>query len=124
MESENGGEMSENSDAGSWEQVDETEAELTKWVPDHLASHCGVCQSKFWSLKRKHHCRYVPFSDLRILCSIQMNWAWLKTCQSSFILWFLRHSFPQPISYNFNRAEQANIVVSVLFLEDTHTGLQ
>jgi len=27
------------------------------WVPDHEASHCGMCKKKFNVKRRKHHCR-------------------------------------------------------------------
>ncbi|MEQ2179483.1 hypothetical protein GOODEAATRI_025400, partial [Goodea atripinnis] len=35
---------------GSWDQV-------TRWVPDHMASHCFNCDCEFWIAKRRHHCR-------------------------------------------------------------------
>ncbi|XP_072909712.1 phosphatidylinositol-3,5-bisphosphate 3-phosphatase MTMR4 isoform X5 [Hemitrygon akajei] len=41
----------------SWEPVDRKETEVTRWVPDHLASHCFNCDSEFWLAKRRHHCR-------------------------------------------------------------------
>ncbi|XP_063067078.1 myotubularin-related protein 3 isoform X2 [Engraulis encrasicolus] len=42
---------------GSWEQVEQREPEVTRWYPDHLATHCYGCESKFWMAARKHHCR-------------------------------------------------------------------
>ncbi|XP_068126142.1 myotubularin-related protein 4 isoform X2 [Hyperolius riggenbachi] len=41
----------------SWEPVDKKETEVTRWVPDHMASHCFNCDSEFWLAKRRHHCR-------------------------------------------------------------------
>uniref|UniRef100_A0A8C0X9C7 phosphatidylinositol-3,5-bisphosphate 3-phosphatase n=1 Tax=Castor canadensis TaxID=51338 RepID=A0A8C0X9C7_CASCN len=43
----------------SWEQVDkqDTEVQMTRWLPDHLAAHCYACDSAFWLASRKHHCR-------------------------------------------------------------------
>ncbi|XP_031433386.1 myotubularin-related protein 3 isoform X2 [Clupea harengus] len=42
---------------GSWEQVEQREPEVTRWYPDHLATHCYGCETKFWLAARKHHCR-------------------------------------------------------------------
>nr|XP_060642169.1 myotubularin-related protein 3 isoform X2 [Anolis sagrei ordinatus] len=41
----------------SWEQVDKQDSEVTRWLPDHLAAHCYGCDSAFWLVSRKHHCR-------------------------------------------------------------------
>uniref|UniRef100_A0A8C6YFI5 phosphatidylinositol-3,5-bisphosphate 3-phosphatase n=1 Tax=Naja naja TaxID=35670 RepID=A0A8C6YFI5_NAJNA len=41
----------------SWEQVDKQDTEVTRWLPDHLAAHCYGCDSVFWLVSRKHHCR-------------------------------------------------------------------
>uniref|UniRef100_A0A8C2YDS6 phosphatidylinositol-3,5-bisphosphate 3-phosphatase n=1 Tax=Coturnix japonica TaxID=93934 RepID=A0A8C2YDS6_COTJA len=41
----------------SWEQVDKQDTEVTRWIPDHLAAHCYGCDSTFWFVSRKHHCR-------------------------------------------------------------------
>ncbi|XP_042298413.1 myotubularin-related protein 4 [Sceloporus undulatus] len=41
----------------SWEPVDRRETEVTRWVPDHMASHCFNCDCEFWLAKRRHHCR-------------------------------------------------------------------
>ncbi|XP_069470938.1 phosphatidylinositol-3,5-bisphosphate 3-phosphatase MTMR4 isoform X2 [Ambystoma mexicanum] len=41
----------------SWEPVDKKDAEVTRWVPDHMASHCFNCDCEFWLAKRRHHCR-------------------------------------------------------------------
>ncbi|XP_072104001.1 myotubularin-related protein 3 isoform X2 [Mobula birostris] len=41
----------------SWEQVDKQDAEVTRWYPDHLASQCYGCESRFWLASRRHHCR-------------------------------------------------------------------
>ncbi|KAM6422803.1 phosphatidylinositol-3,5-bisphosphate 3-phosphatase MTMR3 isoform 5-T7 [Liasis olivaceus] len=30
---------------------------VTRWLPDHLAAHCYGCDSVFWLVSRKHHCR-------------------------------------------------------------------
>ena len=29
----------------------------TKWVPDHAVSHCMGCDTAFWAINRRHHCR-------------------------------------------------------------------
>ncbi|XP_064647718.1 myotubularin-related protein 3-like [Lineus longissimus] len=41
----------------SWEAIEEKDARMTLWVPDHAATHCAGCQSEFWVVRRKHHCR-------------------------------------------------------------------
>ncbi|XP_077943418.1 phosphatidylinositol-3,5-bisphosphate 3-phosphatase MTMR3 isoform X3 [Gasterosteus aculeatus] len=41
----------------SWEQVDKQDTEVTRWYPDHLAAQCYGCESRFWLVARKHHCR-------------------------------------------------------------------
>ncbi|KAI1893543.1 hypothetical protein AGOR_G00124810 [Albula goreensis] len=41
----------------SWAQVEQRETEVTRWVPDHMASHCFSCDCEFWIAKRRHHCR-------------------------------------------------------------------
>nr|XP_033777737.1 myotubularin-related protein 4 isoform X3 [Geotrypetes seraphini] len=41
----------------SWEPVDKRETEVTRWVPDHMATHCFNCDCEFWLAKRRHHCR-------------------------------------------------------------------
>jgi len=45
------------SDASSWEAVDEKETKPTLWVPDHAVSCCMRCRTQFWFGRRKHHCR-------------------------------------------------------------------
>ncbi|XP_062845186.1 myotubularin-related protein 4 isoform X2 [Trichomycterus rosablanca] len=42
---------------GSWDRVERRDTEVTRWVPDHMASHCFSCDSEFWIAKRRHHCR-------------------------------------------------------------------
>ncbi|XP_072302735.1 phosphatidylinositol-3,5-bisphosphate 3-phosphatase MTMR4 isoform X2 [Eucyclogobius newberryi] len=42
---------------GSWDRVEPKDTEVTRWVPDHMASHCFNCDSEFWIAKRRHHCR-------------------------------------------------------------------
>uniref|UniRef100_A0A8C8HXR4 phosphatidylinositol-3,5-bisphosphate 3-phosphatase n=1 Tax=Oncorhynchus tshawytscha TaxID=74940 RepID=A0A8C8HXR4_ONCTS len=42
---------------GSWDRVDQKDTEVTRWVPDHMASHCFNCDCEFWMAKRRHHCR-------------------------------------------------------------------
>ncbi|XP_035382750.1 myotubularin-related protein 4 isoform X3 [Electrophorus electricus] len=51
---------------GSWDHVERKDTEVslplnlqqvTRWVPDHMASHCFNCDSEFWIAKRRHHCR-------------------------------------------------------------------
>ncbi|XP_063751577.1 myotubularin-related protein 4 isoform X1 [Eleginops maclovinus] len=42
---------------GSWDRVDSKDTEVTRWVPDHMASHCFNCDCEFWIAKRRHHCR-------------------------------------------------------------------
>ncbi|KAI1882469.1 hypothetical protein AGOR_G00251080 [Albula goreensis] len=41
----------------SWEQVEQQDAEVTRWYPDHLASQCYGCENRFWLETRNHHCR-------------------------------------------------------------------
>ncbi|XP_030648747.1 myotubularin-related protein 4 [Chanos chanos] len=43
--------------AGSWDRVERKDTEVTRWVPDHMASHCFNCDCEFWIAKRRHHCR-------------------------------------------------------------------
>ncbi|XP_060076299.1 myotubularin-related protein 3-like [Ylistrum balloti] len=40
----------------SWEQIDDMESKLVKWVPDHAVTHCGNCDLSFGMINRKHHC--------------------------------------------------------------------
>uniref|UniRef100_A0A8C6WN71 phosphatidylinositol-3,5-bisphosphate 3-phosphatase n=1 Tax=Neogobius melanostomus TaxID=47308 RepID=A0A8C6WN71_9GOBI len=42
---------------GSWDRVEQKDTEVTRWVPDHMASHCFNCDCEFWIAKRRHHCR-------------------------------------------------------------------
>ncbi|CAF98531.1 unnamed protein product [Tetraodon nigroviridis] len=42
---------------GSWDRVEPRDTEVTRWVPDHMASHCFSCDCEFWIAKRRHHCR-------------------------------------------------------------------
>ncbi|XP_057209981.1 myotubularin-related protein 4 isoform X3 [Triplophysa rosa] len=52
---------------GSWDRVERKDTEthllifpdsqVTRWVPDHMASHCYNCDCEFWIAKRRHHCR-------------------------------------------------------------------
>uniref|UniRef100_A0A8D3CW71 phosphatidylinositol-3,5-bisphosphate 3-phosphatase n=1 Tax=Scophthalmus maximus TaxID=52904 RepID=A0A8D3CW71_SCOMX len=42
---------------GSWDRVERRDMEVTRWVPDHMASHCFNCDCEFWIAKRRHHCR-------------------------------------------------------------------
>lgn len=42
----------------SWEQVEEKDAQMTLWVPDHVVTHCTGCDQEFWVARRRHHCRY------------------------------------------------------------------
>uniref|UniRef100_A0A8C7PAI9 phosphatidylinositol-3,5-bisphosphate 3-phosphatase n=1 Tax=Oncorhynchus mykiss TaxID=8022 RepID=A0A8C7PAI9_ONCMY len=37
--------------------VDYEDDIVTRWVPDHMASHCFNCDCEFWMAKRRHHCR-------------------------------------------------------------------
>ncbi|XP_015239161.1 PREDICTED: myotubularin-related protein 4 isoform X2 [Cyprinodon variegatus] len=41
----------------SWDRVEPKDTEVTRWVPDHMASHCFNCDCEFWIAKRRHHCR-------------------------------------------------------------------
>lgn len=41
----------------SWEQIDDADSKLVKWVPDHAVTHCGNCDLSFGMINRKHHCR-------------------------------------------------------------------
>ncbi|XP_029028458.1 myotubularin-related protein 4 isoform X2 [Betta splendens] len=42
---------------GSWDRVERKDTEVTRWVPDHMATHCFNCDCEFWIAKRRHHCR-------------------------------------------------------------------
>ncbi|KAL2095066.1 hypothetical protein ACEWY4_009785 [Coilia grayii] len=42
---------------GSWDRIERRDTEVTRWVPDHMASHCFNCDCEFWIAKRRHHCR-------------------------------------------------------------------
>lgn len=46
----------------SWENIDENESKMIRWVPDHAVTHCAECESSFGFLVRKHHCRFVSNS--------------------------------------------------------------
>jgi hypothetical protein len=48
----------------SWEQLDESDAKIVKWVPDYVVTHCAGCNTGFGIVKRKHHCRYKPIKIL------------------------------------------------------------
>ncbi|XP_033627288.1 myotubularin-related protein 3-like [Asterias rubens] len=54
----------------SWEQVDETEARRTLWMPDYAASQCFTCNAQFNVVFRKHHCR----SCGQIFCNTCSNY--------------------------------------------------
>lgn len=41
----------------SWEPLDEAEAKVVPWVPDHIVTHCAGCDALFWMGRWKHHCR-------------------------------------------------------------------
>ncbi|KFD55530.1 hypothetical protein M513_03582, partial [Trichuris suis] len=41
----------------SWEALDEAERVPTRWIPDHATQRCMGCDSEFWVINRKHHCR-------------------------------------------------------------------
>ncbi|XP_062570524.1 myotubularin-related protein 4-like [Saccostrea cucullata] len=41
----------------SWENIDESESKMIRWVPDHAVTHCAECEAGFSLLVRKHHCR-------------------------------------------------------------------
>jgi len=41
----------------SWESVNENEAKMVNWVPDHIVTHCAGCDGGFWFGRWKHHCR-------------------------------------------------------------------
>ena len=41
----------------SWDQMDDPEVNIVRWVPDHTVTHCAGCDTMFTMLKRKHHCR-------------------------------------------------------------------
>ena len=60
MSDSEGGEPSSlvsNQSLDSWENVDETEAKVVPWVPDHIVTHCAGCDAQFWAARWKHHCR-------------------------------------------------------------------
>ena len=53
----------------SWEQLDESDAKIVKWVPDYVVTHCAGCNTAFGIVKRKHHCRLIYiFSMLNCYC--------------------------------------------------------
>ncbi|CAF3386447.1 unnamed protein product [Rotaria sp. Silwood1] len=43
----------------SWQKIDNTDAIVTRWLPDFIAQTCHSCHVKFqqWPISRKHHCR-------------------------------------------------------------------
>lgn len=41
----------------SWDQMDDPEVNIVRWVPDHTVTHCASCDQQFTYLNRKHHCR-------------------------------------------------------------------
>ncbi|XP_045171881.1 myotubularin-related protein 4-like isoform X2 [Mercenaria mercenaria] len=41
----------------SWDQMDDPEVNVTRWVPDHMVTQCAGCEMQFTVIKRKHHCR-------------------------------------------------------------------
>ena len=43
----------------SWDQMDDPEINVTRWVPDHMVTNCAGCDKAFTMIKRKHHCRYI-----------------------------------------------------------------
>ena len=43
----------------SWEQIDEADTKMTRWIPDHAVTHCAECDRGFGFIYRKHHCRFV-----------------------------------------------------------------
>ncbi len=43
----------------SWEAVETSDANPTKWIPDHAVTHCMSCDTRFWTINRRHHCRSV-----------------------------------------------------------------
>ncbi|XP_013412124.1 myotubularin-related protein 4 [Lingula anatina] len=52
--------MSLNSNAASdasWEPLEEQDARVTLWVPDHVVTHCAGCDGEFYFARRRHHCR-------------------------------------------------------------------
>ncbi|KAK3736341.1 hypothetical protein QZH41_020792 [Actinostola sp. cb2023] len=44
-------------DESSWIEVEEIDTEPTRWVPDHAVTKCANCDTEFWIVNRKHHCR-------------------------------------------------------------------
>jgi len=54
----------------SWEQIEERDANMTLWVPDHAVTHCAGCDCEFWMVRRKHHCRNCG----RVFCSDCTNY--------------------------------------------------
>uniref|UniRef100_A0A669FCD2 phosphatidylinositol-3,5-bisphosphate 3-phosphatase n=1 Tax=Oreochromis niloticus TaxID=8128 RepID=A0A669FCD2_ORENI len=41
---------------------------VTRWVPDHMASHCFNCDCEFWIAKRRHHCRVILVNCGNVFC--------------------------------------------------------
>ncbi|WAR04039.1 MTMR3-like protein [Mya arenaria] len=41
----------------SWDQMDDPEVNMTRWVPDHSVTHCAGCDTQFTWRIRRHHCR-------------------------------------------------------------------
>ncbi|KAL4223513.1 Myotubularin-related protein 4 [Mactra antiquata] len=46
-----------NASDASWDQMDDPEVNVTRWVPDHLVTQCAACETEFTTFRRKHHCR-------------------------------------------------------------------
>ncbi|KAL0994789.1 hypothetical protein UPYG_G00127180 [Umbra pygmaea] len=57
---------------GSWDRVEQKDTEVTRWVPDHMASHCFNCDSEFWMAKRRHHCRNCGNVFCKDCCSLKL----------------------------------------------------
>lgn len=52
----------------SWQQIDNTDTNLTRWIPDLNAPTCHSCYTKFqWSMPHKHHCKSKFFYDRTLL---------------------------------------------------------
>ncbi|XP_074640292.1 phosphatidylinositol-3,5-bisphosphate 3-phosphatase MTMR3-like [Tubulanus polymorphus] len=74
----------------SWEHIDEKDARMTLWVPDHAVTHCAGCQGEFWVVRRKHHCRNCgkvfcgQCTDYFTSIPTQQLWEPVRVCRSCF----------------------------------------
>lgn len=68
----------------SWDQMDDPEVNVTRWVPDHMVTQCAGCEMEFTMIKRKHHCRYLISFRLLIVCLVYLLLATLLVVRFHF----------------------------------------